>query len=89
MGGVAFRGRPDNEVAILPVGLVVRRLRREKGWKQWELAVEAGVVQGMVSYLETGRRDVHITTLRRITDALGVTVSEVVAEAERMEKEAV
>lgn len=59
---------------------IVRKLRKERGWTQRELAAEAGTTQYTVSEIEQGHRDPHPTTLRKIAEALGVPVAEFFAE---------
>lgn len=59
---------------------VVRRLRKERGWTQRELADEAGTTQYTVSEIELGHRDPHPTTLRKLAEALGVSVAEFFVE---------
>jgi transcriptional regulator with XRE-family HTH domain len=59
---------------------VLRKLRKERGWSQRELADEAGTTQYTVSEIEQGHRDPHPTTLRKLAEALGVSVAEFFGE---------
>jgi transcriptional regulator with XRE-family HTH domain len=53
------------------IGLVIRALRRRRGWRQVDLAVAAGVSQPSISLVERGHVDTFsIRTLRRILLAL-------------------
>jgi transcriptional regulator with XRE-family HTH domain len=53
------------------VGLIIRALRRRRGWRQSDLAVAAGVSQQLVSTIERGHVDtVAHGTLRRLLGAL-------------------
>jgi transcriptional regulator with XRE-family HTH domain len=52
----------------------VRRMRREKGLSQQELADLAGIGQDSISAIETGRHEPHPRTLRKLANALGVEV---------------
>ena len=54
----------------------VRRMRREKGLSQQELADLADVGQDSISAIETGKHEPHPRTLRKLADALGVEVAE-------------
>ena len=54
----------------------VRRMRREKGLSQQELADLAGVGQDSISAIETGRHEPHPRTLRKLANALGVEVAD-------------
>lgn len=66
-----------------PLTTRVRELRRAKGWSQAQLALEAGVRQAGISRLENlgDAHKVDLTVLRRVADALDVTMLELLAEA--------
>jgi transcriptional regulator with XRE-family HTH domain len=59
---------------------VVRKLRTDRGWSQRKLANKARTSQITISEIELGLRDPHPTTLRKIAEALGVSVAELSAE---------
>lgn len=50
------------------------------------LAERAGLSQQMVSYVERGMRMPTLETLLRITDALGIELSGVIAKATKLAK---
>jgi len=52
----------------------VRRIRREKGLSQQELADLAGVGQDSISAIETGKHEPHPRTLRKLAKALEIEV---------------
>ncbi len=54
----------------------VRRIRREKGLSQQELANLAGVGQDSISAIETGKHEPHPRTLRKLAEALDVEVAD-------------
>lgn len=54
----------------------VRKLRKDRGWLQQDLADRAGVNMQTVSNLETGRHAPEFPTLTKIAGALGVTLGE-------------
>ena len=54
----------------------VRRMRREKGLSQQELADLAGVGQDSISAIETGKHEPHPRTLRKLAEALDVEVAD-------------
>jgi ribosome-binding protein aMBF1 (putative translation factor) len=56
------------------------QLRLKKGWSQLELAQKASTSQSYVARLEQGKVDPQISTVRRIAEALEVSI-EVFAEA--------
>jgi transcriptional regulator with XRE-family HTH domain len=60
---------------------ILRKLRKERGLTQRELADKAGITQYTVSEIELGHRiDPHPTTLRKLAKALGISVGEFFAE---------
>lgn len=50
----------------------VRAARAARGWTQEQLAQESGLATVQVSRIERGVREVRLTTLVRLLDALGV-----------------
>jgi transcriptional regulator with XRE-family HTH domain len=65
------------------VGLAVKRLRQARGVSQEWLAEHAGTSPCSVSRLEVNGA-VSLESLKRYADALGLPVSKVLEEAERM-----
>lgn len=63
------------------VGAQVLKYRRARRMSQRVLADQAGVTSGFVSQLETGRANASVATLRRIADALGVGLVDLVEAA--------
>jgi transcriptional regulator with XRE-family HTH domain len=63
-------------------GLAVRIFRERRGWNQGHLSRASGVDRGYISRIETGRADPGLQVQRRLADALGVTLTELVAQAE-------
>ncbi|MFO7906190.1 MAG: helix-turn-helix transcriptional regulator [Pirellulaceae bacterium] len=58
-------------------GIFVKRLREareSRGLSQSELAERAGLQPSAVSHFETGRRSPSFHNLRKLSDALGVTI---------------
>ncbi|HWC49808.1 MAG TPA: helix-turn-helix transcriptional regulator [Solirubrobacterales bacterium] len=54
-------------------GRNLRAVREDKGWTQEELAEKAGLTSVQISRVERGVREVRLTTLLRLTAALGTT----------------
>lgn len=52
----------------------LRQVRKAKGWSQEELADRAGVDRTYVSGIERAVRNPTITNVKRLADALGVSV---------------
>jgi transcriptional regulator with XRE-family HTH domain len=57
-------------------GLRVRELRKERGWRQIDLAEQAGISENYVSDLELGRKEVCLRTIEALSDALDVEILE-------------
>ncbi|MFW6175012.1 MAG: helix-turn-helix transcriptional regulator [Chloroflexota bacterium] len=53
------------------------RLRREKGWRQLDMARRLGVYQSEVSEIERGEREPGVRLAKRIARALRVSVEDV------------
>jgi transcriptional regulator with XRE-family HTH domain len=60
----------------IALGERIRQLRTERGWRQIDLAVEAGIHENYVSELEQGRKEVCLRTLQTIAKAFGLTVAD-------------
>jgi transcriptional regulator with XRE-family HTH domain len=58
--------------------LEVKRLRKEREWNQTELAYHAGLAPSVISQIENGKRDPTARTLRKLAEALGVEVGDLV-----------
>lgn len=67
------------------LGRAIRQIREREGLSQEELAEKANLHATWVSPIETGRNNPNFGTVRRIARALGVTMVELVALAERLE----
>jgi putative transcriptional regulator len=55
----------------------IRDFRKERGWRQVDLAQRLGIQQSEVSDLETGKRRPNIYLAKRIAKVLGRDVNEV------------
>ena len=60
----------------------LRRIRKERLLTQVELSKRTGVAQDSISSLETGKREAHAGTLRKLAEALGVEPTELWKEQE-------
>lgn len=72
---------PSNEQRDLAAAILY--VRRREGMTQEEVAHRAGVHPTWVSRVESGRFDPRWSTVRRIAEAMGVTMTELVSIAER------
>ena len=60
------------------VGQNVRRIRKDRGWSQEELAFESGLHRTYISGIERGARNPTILILARLAETLQVTVDQLV-----------
>jgi transcriptional regulator with XRE-family HTH domain len=60
----------------------LRRVRKERLLTQVELSKITGVAQDSISALETGKREAHPGTIRKLAKALGVDPTELIKEQE-------
>lgn len=57
------------------VGTRVRQLRKRLHLSQEKLALEAGIARSFVGVIEGGKKDLRISTLVKLANALGVPVA--------------
>jgi len=69
---------PVREPVAKRVGRRVRKLRHSRRLTLQQLADASGLTRGNASRLETGKHEPRIETLRRVAEALGVTVADLV-----------
>ena len=62
--------------AVVQLGMRIRYLRKEKGWSQEDLALEADVNKNYICDLENGRRNPSLKILEKIAITLQITLSE-------------
>ena len=68
---------------LLDVGRRLRRVREDRGLKLHELARLSGLSAPALSLIETGQRDLRLSTLIRIAEALRVPVWRLVEDGPR------
>ena len=56
------------------LGMRIAYLRKQRGWSQLDLSLEANVNRNYISDLEKGRRNPTLDVLERISDAFGITL---------------
>jgi transcriptional regulator with XRE-family HTH domain len=61
------------------LGQYLRSVREERGWSQEDLAFECGLHRTYVGAAERGEYNLTLRSLRKITDALGITLVDAVA----------
>ncbi|MCK6403243.1 MAG: helix-turn-helix transcriptional regulator [Sphaerotilus natans subsp. sulfidivorans] len=63
-------------------GRAVRRKRVEQGWSQEELAARADLNRSYVGEIERGVVMPSLGTIRKLSDALQITLSQLMADCE-------
>jgi len=64
-----------SDVCIL-VGKRIRSLRKARGWRQLDLAEQAGINENYVSDLELGRKEPCLNTLLTLSKAFEMKLGE-------------
>jgi transcriptional regulator with XRE-family HTH domain len=62
------------------IGQRLKEERLRKGWSQRDLSRETGVNADTISGIETGQHEPRPSTLRRLTEGLGIEVRDLFAE---------
>jgi transcriptional regulator with XRE-family HTH domain len=76
---IGVREQPDQVLAAL-----LKRLREERDVTQEQLAFDAGITASALSRIERGLNSPGWTTLKRIVQALDVSLIELASALERM-----
>ncbi len=71
--------------AVMQLGMRIRYLRSLRKWSQEDLALEANINRNYICDLENGRRNPSLDILERISDAFGITLSELFRGIETIE----
>ncbi len=66
-------------------GIVISRLRTEKGMSQENLSAFAGIARSHLTMLENGRKTARLNTVFSIADALGIKPSELIRMVEEVD----
>lgn len=72
----------DSQAFAAALGVVLKRLRQERGVAQIDLAVAVDRQRSYISELEVGKRNPTLDTMRLIADFLDIPLSEVLKKAE-------
>lgn len=60
----------------IQLGKRIRQFRKDRGWRQLDLATEAGINENFVSDLELGRKEPCLRTLPTVANAIGIKLDE-------------
>ncbi len=69
------------------LGQAIREMRSERGFSQETVALNAEIEPSWLSHIERGRHNPSWATVQRIAAAIGVQVSDLALQAERLERE--
>lgn len=78
---------PEHPKPQAALGQAIRQIREREGLTQEEVASRAGYHLTWVNRLEAGTQNTGWITVKRIADALGVTMVEMASVVERIELE--
>lgn len=67
------------------LGKAIVNLRKERGLSQEIFAYDAGIDRRYMSDIENGKRNISLDIIERISQKLGLKISELFAIAERIE----
>jgi transcriptional regulator with XRE-family HTH domain len=65
------------------LGRKIRDLRRQRGWRQIDLAAHAELSKTHVNELERGKREIGLIALERLAQALDMKISDLMKAIER------
>jgi transcriptional regulator with XRE-family HTH domain len=60
----------------ISLGKRIRELRKVRGWRQIDLAEQAGINENYVSDLEHGRKEICLRTMQTVAQAFGLKTAE-------------
>lgn len=61
----------------------IKRLRRDKGWTQGELASKCGIGMAQISKIEKNKTDPKLSTIYQIINALGCSADALLIDTEK------
>lgn len=59
------------------LGQRIQQLRKEKGLTQENLSLESDISRSHIAMIEAGKRDVTISSMFKVSRALGVTLADI------------
>ena len=63
---------------LVSLGNAIRQVREDRQFSQDQISVQSGLDRSYISSVENGKRNVSIENLQRITNALGVSLTELI-----------
>lgn len=77
----------ESEKLLAQLSKLIRSRREEFGISQTELAEKAGLHRTYINNIERGTKNISIESLKKITDTLGISMGELILEAEEAASE--
>lgn len=65
---------------ITILGNRIRSLRKQKGWRQIDLADHAGMSENYISDLENGRKEICLLSIIAIAQSFGMEASDLIRD---------
>ncbi len=75
---------PEHQQELDAFGMVLKRMRKERGLSQEELAWDAQLDPKFVSMLERGRKEPGYRTILKLSRALGCTSGHLMSEVDKV-----
>lgn len=70
----------DKEPILVAFGQRIRQLRKSRALSQENLAFSAGVHRTYVGMIERGEKNITLSNIRKMADAFGISVSELLKD---------
>lgn len=70
----------DKEPILVAFGQRIRQLLKSRGLSQENLAFSAGVHRTYVGMIERGEKNITLSNIRKMADAFGISVSELLKD---------
>ncbi len=61
-------------------GARIRKLRKNKGWSQEKLALEANLHRAYIGQIERGEKNIGLKNLEKIAKTLGLKIKDMISE---------
>ena len=69
-----------NENVCVRFGEKLRNIRLDLGYSQEELSFKAGLHRTYISSVERGKRNISLTNIKKLADALGLKMKDLMPE---------
>ncbi len=64
----------------IKTGARIRKLRKNKGWSQEKLALEANLHRAYIGQIERGEKNIGLKNLEKIAKTLGLRIKDMISE---------